>query len=597
MNDIIKILPESVANQIAAGEVVQRPSSVVKELLENAVDAKSSTITLIIKDGGKTLIQVKDNGIGMSKNDAIICFNRHATSKISNANDLFKISSKGFRGEALASISAISHLRLITKQDNFELGTDIIIHGNEIKSNRSIVSEIGTDIYVKNLFYNIPARRSFLKSDNIELKHIIREFFIITLSHPEINFKLFNNNKEEYNLKAVSFKKRIIDLYGPKTADKLVPVNEETEILKINGFVFKPEFAKKTRGEQFFFVNNRYIKSSYLNHAIINSFDGLIDTKYVPSYFLNLTLDPSKIDINVHPTKTEIKFEDEQSIYAILRSAVKHSIGQFNISPVLDFDRDKSLDIPYNYVNKNNSDSIDLEVDTNYNPFIDINNTNKYLKINSFKDELDSMEFSSESNELNEINFRDLENQNLVNSTFQLNKKYIINRTKGSLIIINQERAHQRILYESYLKSITLNKITLQKLLHPIEIEFTKPELQILKVNKKILTQIGIDFTISENKIKILSLPAYVTENEIKNSIDNILFHLGGNIPIESYSDSDFISKILSKSMSIKNGMSLDKNQQLNIVNSLFACKESRLCPSKKKIYIEISKTEIDNMF
>ena len=405
MNDIIKILPESVANQIAAGEVVQRPSSVVKELLENAVDAKSSTITLIIKDGGKTLIQVKDNGIGMSKNDAIICFNRHATSKISNANDLFKISSKGFRGEALASISAISHLRLITKQDNFELGTDIIIHGNEIKSNRSIVSEIGTDIYVKNLFYNIPARRSFLKSDNIELKHIIREFFIIALSHPEINFKLFNNNKEEYNLKAVSFKKRIIDLYGPKTADKLVPVNEETEILKINGFVFKPEFAKKTRGEQFFFVNNRYIKSSYLNHAIINSFDGLIDTKYVPSYFLNLTLDSSKIDINVHPTKTEIKFEDEQSIYAILRSAVKHSIGQFNISPVLDFDRDKSLDIPYNYVNKNNSDSIDLEVDTNYNPFIDINNTNKYLKINSFKDELDSMEFSSESNELNEINF------------------------------------------------------------------------------------------------------------------------------------------------------------------------------------------------
>ena len=394
MSDIIKLLPDNVANQIAAGEVVQRPASVVKELLENSIDAGSSQITIHIKDSGKTLIQIIDNGKGMSKKDAILCFERHTTSKISKANDLFNITTKGFRGEALASIAAVSHVNLITKQSGVELGTNIYIQGSEIKIQRSVVSEKGTTISVKNLFFNIPARRNFLKSDNVEFRHITNEFLRVSLSHPEIKFTFINNGVEIYNLTKSTFKKRIINLFGVKTNEKLVPVSEETEILKINGFIFKPEFAKKTRGEQYFFVNNRFIKSPYLNHAINSAFEGLIDVKHNPSYFLNLEVDAATIDINIHPTKTEIKFEDEHSIYAILRAAVKHSIGQYSISPVLDFQRDKSLDIPYNFSKNKGNSSVGIDVDTNYNPFEHPGKNKSFVKIDSFEKEMQSLEFS-----------------------------------------------------------------------------------------------------------------------------------------------------------------------------------------------------------
>ena len=352
MKDIINILPENVANQIAAGEVVQRPASVVKELLENSIDAKASEIKVLVKDAGKTIIQVIDNGIGMSKRDVSICFDRHTTSKISNAKDLFNIRTKGFRGEALASIAAISHVNLISKRHGIELATEIAVQGSEVKSIKSTVSEAGTKISVKNIFFNIPARRNFLKSNNVEFRHVINEFIRVSLAHPEIKFIFYNDDEEIYSLPISNFKKRIINLFGSKTSEKLVPVSENTEILKIDGFIFKPKYSKKTRGEQFFFVNNRFVKSAYLNHAINSAFEGLIDSKYNPSYFLNLEVDPSSIDINIHPTKTEIKFEDEHSIYAILRASVKHSLGQYSITPVLDFDRDKSLDIPYDFEKK-----------------------------------------------------------------------------------------------------------------------------------------------------------------------------------------------------------------------------------------------------
>ena len=359
-----------VANQIAAGEVVQRPSSVVKELLENAIDAEATIIKLIIKDAGKTLVQVIDDGKGMSSTDARLSFERHATSKIRNAEDLFHLHTKGFRGEALASIAAIAHVELKTKQPQEEVGTSIVIEGSEIVSQEVVVTTKGTSVSVKNLFFNIPARRNFLKSNTVELRHVIDEFHRVSLAHPNISFVFYNNGSESFNLPVSNQRQRIVNLFGNKTNEKLVPVMEDTEVLKISGFVGKPEFAKKTRGEQYFFVNDRFIKSAYLNHAVASAFDGLLKSGWHPSYFLNLNVDPQSIDINIHPTKTEIKFDDEHALYAILRSAIKHSLGQFNVAPILDFDRDSNLDTPYNYKNVEASTPT-IQVDRAFNPFSD----------------------------------------------------------------------------------------------------------------------------------------------------------------------------------------------------------------------------------
>jgi DNA mismatch repair protein MutL len=597
MKDIINILPENVANQIAAGEVVQRPASVVKELLENSIDADAKEIKILIKDAGKTMIQVIDNGVGMSKRDVLICFDRHTTSKISDAKDLFNIKSKGFRGEALASISAISHVNLISKQSGVELANEIEIHGSEIKSNKSTVSEVGTKISVKNLFFNIPARRNFLKSNNVELKHIVTEFIRVALAHPDVKLIFYNDDSEMYNLPVSNFKKRIVNLFGVKSSEKLVPVSENTEILNVYGFIFKPQYSKKTRGEQFFFVNNRFIKSPYLNHAINSAFEGLIDPKYNPSYFLNLEVDPASIDINIHPTKTEIKFEDEHSIYAILRASVKHSLGQYNITPVLDFNRDKSLDIPYHFEKNGNSSSIGIDINTNYNPFDENKSGEKYVEINSFKEKMDSLEFLSESNELKEFNFEDFESSVHLSNPIQLNKKFIVNKTKSGLIIINQERAHQRILYERFLKSLTLNKVNPQKLLHPIVIDFSKFDIETLKSNKNILNQFGLDFDLEFEKININAAPSFINIDNLKEIFENLIYNIQNEIPDNSFSESDLICKIMSKSVSIRNGKSLDLKEQQYIINSLFACKETTICPFNLKTYVQINYSEIENMF
>ncbi len=597
MKDIINILPENVANQIAAGEVVQRPASVVKELLENSIDANATEIKILIKDAGKTMIQVIDNGIGMSKRDVSICFDRHTTSKISVAKDLFNIKSKGFRGEALASISAISHVNLISKQSGNELANEIEIHGSEIKIKRSTVSEVGTKISVKNLFFNIPARRNFLKSNNVELRHIINEFTRVSLAHPEVKFVFYNDNSEMYNLPISNFKKRIINLFGVKTSEKLVPVKEKTEILNVDGFIFKPQYAKKTRGEQFFFVNNRFIKSPYLNHAINSAFEGLIDPKYSPSYFINLDLSPSTIDVNIHPTKTEIKFEDEHSVYAILRASVKHSLGQYNISPVLDFNRDKSLDIPYAYEKTNKSTSVGIDINTTYNPFEVNESKKKYVKIDSFSEKMDSLEFASESNEINEFNFEDFNSDVSTSNPIQLSKKYILNKTKSGLIIINQERAHQRILYEKFLKSTTLNKVNPQKLLHEVVIYFSKADIEIIKSNKNILNQFGLDFDLESEKITIKAIPTFINDNNLTDLFNDFIFNIKNEVPDNSFSESDLLCKIMSKTISIKNGKVLNPKEQQYIINSLFACKETILCPFNHKIYIKINYSQIEKMF
>ncbi|MGB8704047.1 MAG: DNA mismatch repair endonuclease MutL, partial [Gillisia sp.] len=368
MSDVIHLLPDHVANQIAAGEVVQRPASVIKELLENSIDAGAHEIQIYLKESGKVLISVIDNGFGMSVTDSRLSFERHATSKIKLAEDLFSLKTKGFRGEALASIAAIAHVELKTRREQDEVGTCIKIEGSEIISQEPCVTSKGTSISVKNLFYNIPARRNFLKSDTVELRHIIDEFQRVALAHPQISFSFIHNSSELFQLPASNYRQRISNIFGGKTNEKLVPVAEDTEIVKISGFIGKPEFAKRTRGEQFFFVNDRYIKSGYLHHAITAAFEGLLQDKAVPSYFLYLQVDPHSIDINIHPTKTEIKFDDEQALYAILRSAVKHSLGQFNVAPILDFDRDPNLDTPYEYSNKQALHP-KVEVDRNFNPF------------------------------------------------------------------------------------------------------------------------------------------------------------------------------------------------------------------------------------
>ena len=365
--DIIQLLPDHVANQIAAGEVIQRPCSAVKEMLENAIDSGADNIQLIIKDSGKTLVQVVDNGCGMSKTDARTSFERHATSKIKDANDLFAIRTMGFRGEAMASIAAIAHVELKTKPHSESLGTRIIIEGSEIKEQEDFATANGTSIAIKNLFYNVPARRKFLKSDQVEQKHIIEEFQRVALAHPEVSLSMYHNNNELFHLPQSSLRQRIVAVLGNKKNEKLVPVEEKTNLVTISGFVGKPEFAKKTRGEQYFFVNKRFIKSGYLHHAVTAAFEELIPNRFHPSYFLFFNIDPQLIDVNIHPTKTEIKFDDEKAIHAIVLSCVKRALGQYNITPSLDFERDPSFDNIQS--SKKEVKLPNIKVDTFYNPF------------------------------------------------------------------------------------------------------------------------------------------------------------------------------------------------------------------------------------
>ena len=595
MKDIIHLLPDNVANQIAAGEVVQRPASVVKELLENSIDAKATEINLIIKNAGKTLIQVVDNGIGMSSNDASICFERHTTSKIKSAKDLFNIRSKGFRGEALASIAAVSHTELITRQSSSDLGKIVRVKGNKIVENKSIVSKIGTSIMVKNLFYNIPARRNFLKSDNVELKHVINEFHRTSIAHPEIKFIFHSNDSELFNLPKSNLRKRIVNIFGVKSNEKLVPVSEETDILKINGFVFKPEYSKKSRGEQFFFVNNRFIKSPYLNHSVNSAFEGLIDVKYNPSYFLFMEVDPKSIDINIHPTKTEIKFDDEHSIYAILRSSIKHSLGQFNIAPILDFNHDKAMELPYSYKNKKEVKGVGIDINENYNPFVNSkvkSSENVYLDI-----DLEKNIQIEEDSSVNTIEFNDdaiFES----NSVYQLNNKYLVNKIKSGIVIVNQNRAHQRILYEKFLKFITIDGSKPQKLVNPLKINLSIQEIDILVSYKKQLKSSGFVFKkASGNDLNFEAIPTFLDPNRVGEYIQDLLDNIKDEIPDKNFSQSDLTAKLMAKSLAIKTGKKLLPEEQEYIINSLFACKEPNVSPFNKNIYHTITFDEIEKKF
>ncbi|MBL6604174.1 MAG: DNA mismatch repair endonuclease MutL [Flavobacteriaceae bacterium] len=579
MLDIIKILPSEVSNKIAAGEVVQRPSSALKELIENSIDANSTKIQIIIKDAGKNLIQVIDNGKGMSKNDMHLSFIKHATSKINKIEDIYSISSMGFRGEALAAIASVSMLEMESITDN-QNGHFIEINGGKLLREKVSNIQEGTSIKIKNLFYNIPARRNFLKSNFVELRHILDVFHRLAISHPEIEFSFINNDEEIFYLKGESLKKRIVSIFGEKVRENLIPINESTQIADISGFVLKPEFSKKSRSNQFVFVNKRFIKSQFINHSIFASYNGLLKDGYYPGYFLFIDIDPTKIDINVHPNKTEIKFDDDQNLYSIINSSVKHCLGIYQVSPILDFDKDPSMDISYDQV-KSQPRIPAIEINSEFNPFEVFNDE----KVNNV-----SYNYLAPNSKLN---FEDDNNQKL--KIFQILNKFIVSTNKSSLIIINQNLAHQRILYESFLKSIFENSANSQKLVFPIELSLTKK--QLLLYNKIIdeFKSIGFDIIVRNELMLIESIPFGIEKNKVEEVIENILneeFNTSND-----FSASDFFAKRLSKITSIKTGQKLNLYEQEYIVNNLFSCKEPNLSPDNKQIFITLNKNDIEKKF
>ena len=600
MSDLIKLLPDHVANQIAAGEVIQRPSSAVKELIENAIDADATDIKLIVKDAGRTLIQVVDNGLGMSDTDARMSLERHATSKIKKADDLFTIRTMGFRGEAMASMAAISYLEIKTKLHDKELGTKLIVEGGELKSQEDCATNNGTSISLKNLFFNVPARRNFLKSDNVELKHIIDEFQRMALAYPKCAMSFFHNDKEIFNLTPSTLKQRIVGIFGNRYNEKLVPVKEETSLVVVNGFIGKPEFSRKTRGEQFFFVNHRFIKSGYLHHAISNAFQDLIPEKHHPSYFLFFEIDPKFIDVNIHPTKTEIKFEDEKSIYAIVRSCVKRALAVHNIVPSLDFEKDPAFD---NISTFDNSEvkQPSIKLDTSYNPFEEKKiSENNYSPPSKVKTENWERLFENIATPKSNTNFEIFE-KSLIEGPeetdkiiFQLNNHYIVSSTKSGLIIIHQQRAHERILYEYFLKMQDKEGPS-QQLLFPKTVEFPPSDIAIIKTISDELLNMGFRFDyLNKNTIVVLGTPTEVEMENLESIMDKLVEQFKNESTIEKH---DNLSRSLAKTMSIKSGRKLNPEEMRSIFDNLFACQIPNTTAQGKPTLINLTIKELAKKF
>ena len=594
MADIIQLLPDHVANQIAAGEVIQRPASAVKEMLENAIDSGASEVTLSVKDAGRTLIQVVDNGCGMSETDARMCFERHATSKIREANDIHSIRTMGFRGEAMASIAAIAHVELKSKLIENELGTKLCIEGSKVVSQENCTTNNGTSISVKNLFFNVPARRNFLKSDNVEMKHILDEFHRVAIANEHCSFYLFQNNKEIYNLPKSVLKQRLIGIFGSKFNEKLVPVSEETTLVNVNGFVGKPEYSKKTRGEQYFFVNKRFVKSAYLHHAINNAFKDLISDGYHPSYFLFIDIDPKYIDINIHPTKTEIKFEDEKSIYAIIRSSVKRALGISNLVPSLDFENDPSfVNIPKA---TGQTTPPKTKVDTQYNPFDKSEKTISHSKSNKNNNNhwqklFDDIPSISNNNTTNRL-IEDVEKAEL--ALFQLNNRYIVTNYKSALFIIHQQRAHERILFEYYL-SHQSQECESQQLLFPKTIEVNPSDVVIIKEISHELLNIGFRFDfLSNSSLVILGTPSEIEMDDLEHIFESFIEQYNSQTTLEK---NNKFALSLSKSLCIKSGRKLNKNEMIAVVENLFSCQSPNTTVNGKPTFYHMNMDDLSKTF
>lgn len=614
---MITLLPDHVANQIAAGEVVQRPASAVKELMENAIDAQATDVKLILKDSGKTLIQVVDDGMGMNEVDARMCFERHATSKITKADDLFALKTKGFRGEALASIAAIAQVELKTKKEESELGIQLIIEGSEIKSQEICTCPNGSNFTIKNLFFNVPARRNFLKSDRAEYKYILDEFIRIALAHPKVSFSLIHNEKEQYRLPKETLRQRLVSLYGKKYNTRLVPVDEKTDIVNISGFLCKPEFAKKTRGEQFFFVNDRFIKSSYMNHAVTNAMEGLLQGNHHPSYFLFLKIDPSMIDVNIHPTKTEIKFEDERSIYAILRSALKRSLGQYNITPSLDFSLNPDYQVPFSSKEKTIK-TPSIQVDPDYNPFEQNqserkNHLENYSRSNQsilppnrakgehweaifeeIQDDMNAAIPEMENSVTLEAEFEVKENRH----AFQLKNRFILTQLKSGLLIIDQQRAHEKVLFEQYSKSLQNKRPLSQQLLFPQEVHLTPSDMEVFKEIMEDIESLGFDLTIPNNHcLMVNGVPIETKANQVQNIIETILDSYKNESDVWKLDRQNYMAKKLAQSNAIKSGKTLILEELNQLVDELFACESPFTSIHNKPTSIVIEINELLKRF
>ena len=613
MSDIIQLLPDSVANQIAAGEVVQRPASAVKELMENALDAGSTVITLIVKDAGKTLIQVIDNGCGMSETDARMSFERHTTSKIRKAEDLFAIQTMGFRGEALASIAAIAQVELKTRRIGDELGIKINIEASELKNQEAFLCPEGSSLSIKNLFYNIPARRNFLKNDSVELRHIIDEFQRVSIPNPSIAFNLHHNSIEVFHLEAGSLKQRLMALFGSSYNTRLVPVEENTSIVKIKGFVIKPEFAKKTRGEQFFFLNKRFIKNTYLHHAVQSAFEELLPKDSFASYFLLLEVDPKTIDINIHPTKTEVKFEDEKTIYTFLLSAIKKSLGQFNIAPSIDFNQESHF---YNRPLQPLDGIIKqptIKVDPTFNPF-----KNEYSK--SFKPK--EQELSNRSNGEtmhnrladNQIGFeikKEDEIQQTINADwenelhesnkkliYQLHNKYILSHIKTGFMVIDQQGAHERILYERILETFDKQHSVTQQELFPKTVELNATDFALVKELQSEIKNIGFDIRdFGKNAIIIHGVPADTLHYDAATLLEGLIENYKQNLQELKSNKRENIARAMARNMAVKSGKILTQEEMNNIIDELFACNMPYSTPNGKPTISTFSIDDLDRRF
>ncbi len=614
MSDIIHLLPDSVANQIAAGEVIQRPASAAKELLENAIDAGADDIKLIIKDAGKTLIQVIDNGCGMSETDARMSFERHATSKISDAKDLFTIRTLGFRGEALASIAAIAQIELKTKRIEDEVGICIKIEGSEVKSHEPCSAANGTSFSIKNLFFNIPARRKFLKSNTTELRHIIEEFQRVALVYPEIKFTFFNENRELFQLVKSVLKQRIASLFGTSYNNRLIPVEQKTDLVNITGFIVKPEFAKKTRGEQYFFVNGRYIRHPYLNHAIDNAFRELIPSDTFPSYFIYFDINPNEIDINIHPTKTEVNFENNQVIYAMLSSAVKQALGKFNLTPSIDFDIEKGIDItPLPRSVEVNQPTV--KVDENYNPFDvetqhgekpsfqhhqkpDTRNWQKLYGDEEFTQNRQETELPQEDDAKLIFTSQGVEAETGTDTVFQLQNKYIVSSMRSGLLVIDQQRAHERVLFERFLEKLESQKGTSQQQLFPVTVQFSPSDAEILKEIEAELKILGFDIEdFGENTFIINGNPAEMNNQDIKGVLEGIIENFKKNLKELAKDKKVNLARSMAVNLSIKQGRKLKTEEIKSLIDQLFACRMPEVSPDGKPTLRILTLSYLDEQF
>lgn len=602
MSDIIRLLSDRVANQIAAGEVIQRPASVVKELVENAIDAGCQAVQVIIKDAGKTLIQIVDDGCGMSDTDARMAFEKHATSKIRSADDLFNIRTKGFRGEALASIGAVAQVELKTKLAEDTVGTKIEIAGSTIKSQEACQCPTGTAFQVKNLFFNVPARREFLKSDAVEFRHIIDEFQRVAFTHPDVAFSLFHNGNEIFNLPATPLRQRIVRLLGPRYDQRLVPMEESTDIVQLEGFIGKPEYAKKSRGEQFFFVNDRFIRNHYLHHAVTGAFEELLPKGFHPLYLIYMTIDPSEIDVNIHPTKTEIKFKDERSVYAIINSAVKQSLGKFNITPSIDFNTEVSINVAP-LTSSQEVRQPNVKVNPEYNPFVEKEQkkglAGRFGQENSAPDNWQEVfEVTKQVEIPQEIESRPEPIIDPSFPVFQIAGKYIASRIKSGLIVVNQQLAHERILYEKHLMYLSRNCGCTQQLLFPQTLDLSPSDFEIVKSREDDIRALGFDFEeFGKSTYKFAGLPAESRSSNVDQVFDSFLDQIKNHTDKLQSEPQRQLALALARSLSISEGTSLSHAEMRQLLDELFGCEVPNYSPGGAPTVATFTHKDLEEQF